>query len=77
MAEANIETQGAAQTGAQSADREDKPICLLMLGMAGSGKSTLVQVSFDEKSLMKPEYALFNNFFGNQLMFANRDSPPT
>lgn len=45
MAEANIETQGVAQTGAQNAGREDKPICLLMLGMAGSGKSTLVQVS--------------------------------
>lgn len=45
MAEANPETQGAAQSDPQSAGKEEKPICLLMLGMAGSGKSTLVQVS--------------------------------
>lgn len=45
MAEANIEMQDAGQSGAESSGREDKPICLLMLGMAGSGKSTLVQVS--------------------------------
>ena len=49
MAEAKIEMQDAGQigakSGAESTGREDKPICLLMLGMAGSGKSTLVQVS--------------------------------
>lgn len=44
MAEANPEAQGAAQSDPPSSGKEDKPICLLMLGMAGSGKSTLVQV---------------------------------
>lgn len=40
MAESNVETQ----TNQAKDNQDDKPICLLMLGMAGSGKSTLVQV---------------------------------
>ena len=40
--------------------KDDKPFCLIMLGMAGSGKSTLVQVSFQFKS---PVFDLVNCWF--------------
>lgn len=39
MAESNAEANQASSSN----ETDDKPICLLMLGMAGSGKSTLVQ----------------------------------
>lgn len=45
MAESNLETVQDVKEDDQNTNQNDKPICLIMLGMAGSGKSTLVQVS--------------------------------
>ena len=40
------ETMGAASEKESSLNQtEQKPICILVLGMAGSGKTTFVQVS--------------------------------
>ncbi|TNN33057.1 GPN-loop GTPase 1 [Liparis tanakae] len=36
----------AADSGAPGAAARDRPVCLLVLGMAGSGKTTLVQVPY-------------------------------
>ena len=48
MAESNVEMKEETKNDEdknQDNEQNEKPICLLMLGMAGSGKSTLVQVS--------------------------------
>lgn len=43
------ETRGSSATAGGSGDpgaaAGDKPVCLIVLGMAGSGKTTFVQVS--------------------------------
>ncbi len=42
----NEESSGAGKSsGAPGATARDKPVCLIVLGMAGSGKTTFVQVN--------------------------------
>ena len=39
------ETENASVSGAEQSHNIDKPVCIIILGMAGSGKTTFVQVN--------------------------------
>uniref|UniRef100_A0A3Q0QXU7 GPN-loop GTPase n=1 Tax=Amphilophus citrinellus TaxID=61819 RepID=A0A3Q0QXU7_AMPCI len=49
----------AGGNGALGAAAEDKPVCLIVLGMAGSGKTTFVQrLTAHLHSLKAPPYVI-------------------